>query len=87
MVDIFWLEQRQEEVPENNDWLSREELSVLSRLVFSKRRTDWLLGRWTAKSAFALVYGMPRTNDHLAEIEIRASLSGAARVGRIRSLH
>ena len=80
MADILWLQQQQEDVPQNNDWLSPGELSVLDRLVFLKRRKEWRLGRWTAKCAFALVYGIPRNNDHLAEIEIRASVSGAPEV-------
>ena len=80
MPDVFWFEQRQEDVPENDDWLSSGELAVLSRLVFLKRRADWRLGRWTAKCAFALVHQIPRSSDHLAEIEIRASVSGAPEV-------
>lgn len=80
MTDVFWLEQWREDVPEKNDWLSPGELSVLSRLVFLKRRTEWRLGRWTAKCAFALVYGIPRSDDYLAGIGIRASVSGAPEV-------
>ena len=78
--DIFWLEQKCEDLPERNEWLATGELSVLDRLIFLKRRTEWRLGRWTAKSAFALAYGLPHRNDVLAGIEIRAAVSGMPEV-------
>lgn len=80
MCNIFWFEQRQEDLPEKNDWLSAGELSVLSRLVFLKRRSDWRLGRWTAKCAFALLHRIPRSKHLLAQIEIRASVSGSPEI-------
>lgn len=76
MSDIYWLEQRQEDPPEKNDWLGPAELSVLSRLVFLKRRAEWRLGRWTAKCAFALICHIPRTSDVLTQIEVRSATSG-----------
>lgn len=48
---IFWLTQSLLDVPEHDDWLSHRERALLSRMRFPKRRTEWRLGRWTAKCA------------------------------------
>jgi len=80
MSDIFWLQQRQGELPEADEWLSPEELAVLSRMVVPKRKAEWRLGRWTAKCAFALLHRIPRDNNCLAEIQIRASALGSPEV-------
>ena len=77
MAEIYWLEQRQDDLPEINHWLSAREMSVLNSLVFLKRKADWRLGRWTAKCAFAHIHRIPITPHVLAQIEIRAAASGA----------
>jgi hypothetical protein len=77
---IYWLQQRQENLPEKNNWLGPGELLILNSLLFLKRRTEWRLGRWTAKCAFARMHGMPLIADVLAHIEIRAAASGAPQV-------
>ena len=77
LVDTCWLEQQEADVPAGEDWLSRREAAVLSNLHFPKRRSDWRLGRWTAKCAIAAhlaIGGDPRA---LARIEVLASASGA----------
>jgi 4'-phosphopantetheinyl transferase len=45
---------------------------VLARLVVAKRRSDWRLGRWTAKSLVAAVLGVP-----VSSVEVRAAGDGA----------
>lgn len=45
---IHWLTQTLTEVPAD-DYLTDVELARLQELKTDKRRTDWLLGRWTAK--------------------------------------
>jgi 4'-phosphopantetheinyl transferase len=47
---------------------------------FPKRRADWLLGRWTAKNAFAICFGFPTELQALRDIEICATPSGAPEV-------
>lgn len=47
----WWLAKSHEEIPADLEWLSSEEHRHLERLRVEKRRQDWLLGRWTAKSA------------------------------------
>lgn len=79
-MSIAWLEQRQSDVPADNDWLSAEEKNCLGRLRVPKRCDDWRLGRWTAKQAVASYLRRPHDPRHLAGIEIRASDSGAPEI-------
>ena len=72
-MQVFWLEQPAAEVPEDDLWLAAAERSRLSGLRVPKRRSEWRLGRWTAKRALAGTLG-PLA---LAAIEIRAAPSGA----------
>lgn len=76
-LDVFWLEQAESDVPAGNQWLSAGEALCLSGLRFPKRRTDWRLGRWTAKRALAACLQLPTELPALANIEIRAASSGA----------
>ena len=54
-MKAYYLSRRQADVPEGTGWLAGQELAVLEGLSFPKRRSDWLLGRWTAKSALILL--------------------------------
>jgi 4'-phosphopantetheinyl transferase len=74
-VDIYWLEQGEADVPQECDWLSSGEASYLETLRFPKRRSDWRLGRWTAKLALAWRFGLELGS--LAAIEIRPDALGA----------
>jgi 4'-phosphopantetheinyl transferase len=76
----YWLEQGETDVPQTNQWLSAGELSRFEGLRFEKRRTDWRLGRWTAKRALASCLNIPDDVLSLSEIEIRAAPSGAPEV-------
>jgi 4'-phosphopantetheinyl transferase len=79
-MNVYWFEQTEANVPCGNDWLSAGEANLLHAMRFPKRRTDWLLGRWTAKNAVALCLGLPTKSHALREIEIRAATSGAPEV-------
>lgn len=79
-MDVYWLEQNVEQVPSGSEWLGASEMLQLGSLRFSKRRSDWRLGRWTAKCALAILHDHPFTPDALAQIEIRPSHSGAPEV-------
>lgn len=74
---VYWLEQREEEVPAANDWLCVSEIARLNSLRFVKRRADWRLGRWTAKRSVAAFFSWPAYGQVLERIEIRAKPSGA----------
>lgn len=77
-MNVYWLEQTDADVPPESDWLSARELVCLDRMRFAKRRSDWRLGRWTAKLLLA-VY-LNRNRRDLAEIEVLAASSGAPEV-------
>jgi 4'-phosphopantetheinyl transferase len=74
---VYWLTQAEGDVPLKNDWLCAAEIVCLNRFRFPKRRADWRLGRWTAKQAIAACLHWPTEDRVLAEIEIRATSSGA----------
>lgn len=73
MMDVFWLEQRLADVPATDEWLSPAERERLLTFRMAKRRSDWRLGRWTAKQAVANLF----SSFDLARIEIVAESSGA----------
>ncbi len=80
MMDVYWLEQTEADVPLENDWLSASEVTRVDGMRFAKRRTDWRLGRWTAKRALAVYLKLGRQAEALAEIEVRPAASGAPEV-------
>lgn len=79
-IDICWLEQTTTDVPADDQWLNAHEASRLTTMRFAKRRTDWRLGRWTAKGALAAYLHLPSDPRSLANIEIRSASSGAPEV-------
>jgi len=80
LIDIHWLEQRDVDLPRDDDWLSPKELARLAGLRIPKRRADWVLGRWTAKRAVAAYLGEARVGQALSAIEIHPAASGAPEV-------
>jgi 4'-phosphopantetheinyl transferase len=79
-MEVYWLEQSEANLPTADDWLSPNESARLSMMRIAKRRSDWRLGRWTAKNALAsyLLYSkIPADPQVLASIEIRPAASGA----------
>ncbi len=52
-MTVHYLTQLRADLPRDASWLSPAESCVLQGFRFEKRRQDWLLGRWTAKSALA----------------------------------
>ena len=80
MTRTCWLEQTEAEVAAGNDWLSEGESHRLSDMRFAKRRSEWRLGRWTAKRAVAAWLHWPGDARSLARIEIRSAPSGAPEV-------
>jgi len=76
-MQVYWLEQKTENVPPMDDWLSAGETVSLNGFRFAKRRADWRLGRWTAKHAVASFLNLPAYPQALANVEIRPAPSGA----------
>ena len=79
-MQVYLLQQREEDVPESNDWLGERERDHVRTLTFLKRRADWRLGRWAAKCAIASLQSIPLHADLLASIEICPLASGAPQV-------
>ena len=77
---VRWNERSLADVSARDDWLSPWERSHLSTLRIPKRRTDWRLGRWTAKHAVIAYLGLPDTEQTLASICIQPENSGAPEV-------
>ncbi len=78
--EVFWMERREPEVPEDDLWLGERELAKLATLRFAKRRNDWRLGRWTAKCALAAHLNRTHTRETLREIEVLAGGDGSPEV-------
>ncbi len=72
---IFYLEQRMTDLSDGDDWLSSAERLILNSFQVAKRRSDWRLGRWTAKRAISAYLGWSK--EQLRDIEIRSLPSGA----------
>ena len=70
-----WLLDAAAHLPNDDAWLTPAERAHLVALRVQRRRTDWRLGRWTAKCAVALVDG--RDDLTLDRIAIIATESGA----------
>ncbi len=75
-----WLACAEHEVPADLGWLSERELARLGQLRFTKRRTEFLLRRWTGKRAVSTALGAAVDVSHrsaLARIEMLNHPSGA----------
>lgn len=79
-VKIFWLKQSLQDIPDNREWLHNSEKKVLSGFKFSKKRNDWLLGRWTAKNAVKHFLGATHPGLSHTSVEIIAAEDGAPEV-------
>ena len=75
--DLRWFEQSDADVPGGNDWLHPAEVLRMTAMRFAKRRSDWRLGRWTAKRAIAAYFDGVYSPD---EIEIHSGEFGRPEV-------
>ena len=83
-AEPHWLQQSEEDVSTCDDWLSGDEAIVLRGLRFAKRRSDWRLGRWTAKCAVAAYLKLPTAPaslDPRCAASARASIAVCRRTG------
>lgn len=77
MDGLWWLSQGMADAPAHDEWLGPREAAYVASLRFPKRRTEFRLGRWTAKSAIALVLGRERSPQGLRAITIDRASDGA----------
>jgi 4'-phosphopantetheinyl transferase len=73
--DLLCIAQISEQIPQNDNWLSGEELNIYAGFRIPKRRAEWRLGRWTAKRAICAFLKLE--DGALPELEIRAAADGA----------
>lgn len=74
---VFWLFQAAADVPATDYWLTSDETDVMSTLQFEKRRSEWRLGRWTAKQALISCMANRGIEVPNQDIEIRSASDGA----------
>lgn len=73
-ADVRYLKRCRADLPRNQGWLAPPESRVLQTLQVPKRRDDWLLGRWTVKSALRRFPGL---REHRPEDwQVMAEASG-----------
>ena len=60
---MWWLARGEEHLPGDRSWLSWGEADYVDGKRFTKRRTEFLVARWTAKQALAQVLSTPLTLD------------------------
>jgi 4'-phosphopantetheinyl transferase len=72
MTALGWLTRSLADVPRDDDWMSRRERAALTRFGIEKRRSDWRLGRFAAKTAAASWLGVES-----ARVEVLAASDGA----------
>ena len=72
MAPPGWLSRCLADVPAGEDWLGIAERRVLGELHMERRRSDWRLGRWTAKAAVGMWLSVPP-----GRVEIHAAPDGA----------
>ena len=77
MTTVSWLLQTADDLPPHQEWLSPAENERLAGLEVSKRRREWLLGRWTAKRALAAYRPATLGKRSLSHLEIRSAADGA----------
>ena len=78
MEGVRWLSQGEALVPADDlSWLSATEHQRLARMRYTKRRVEYLLGRWTAKLAVAAVEGLPTGPSALSTVEVMPAPDGA----------
>ena len=75
---LRWHSLGERSLPEARDWLAAGELERVSAMRFTKRQGEWLLARWTAKQALAVVLGVADDPASLARLEIRTIIGGEA---------
>ncbi len=76
-MGLCWLSQGMDDVPADGAWLSPREAAWVARMRFPKRRSEFRLGRWTAKKALALYLGRDASAGALLSIEIGRAPDGA----------
>lgn len=73
----WWLARGELSTPPGEGWLTLAEAALVPSLRFRKRRTEYLLRRWTGKQAVAAVLGLPGDERTAARIEVGSRPDGS----------
>jgi 4'-phosphopantetheinyl transferase len=74
---MWWVARGEDRLPLDLHWLTPAEATYADGLRYTKRRTEYLLRRLTAKHAVAAVLGLPTEPATLTRVEVRNRSSGA----------
>jgi 4'-phosphopantetheinyl transferase len=74
---VRWMARGEHEVPPGDAWLTPRERERAAAIRFTKRRTEYLLRRWTGKQAVAAAAGLSRDVPSLARVEVANGPTGA----------
>jgi 4'-phosphopantetheinyl transferase len=76
---LQWHSAGEEEIPAGLEWLSPRERERAGKMRYAKRRTDFLLGRFTAKAALVAALGLAAPGDleALSRVDIGNAADGA----------
>ena len=78
MQPSLWHSVGEADLPSGREWLSPDDLRRVTSMHFTKRRTEWLLARWTGKQVLAAALSLPSDPASLAGIEIATIIGGDA---------
>ncbi len=76
-AQVGWHACGEHEMPAHERWLAPQELEIAGRMRFAKRRSEFLLARFTAKSAVAERMAWPREPETLSRIRVTHRKGGA----------
>jgi 4'-phosphopantetheinyl transferase len=77
---VYWFSQDLSNNSGTNDWFSEREKAILEKLQFTKRRSDWRLGRFTAKEMIVRFLQKQNEAVQFHEIEILPEADGSPKV-------
>jgi 4'-phosphopantetheinyl transferase len=77
--EALWYSAGEHEFETERGWLTELETERAGSMRFTKRRNDYLLGRYTSKRAVAAALGLPGGNASLRRIEVKNRMSGPER--------
>lgn len=72
-----WMARGEQGIPVGTAWLNEAEAARAGKMRYTKRRTEYLLRRWTGKCAVAAVVGMGQDDADLAQIAVLNRPTGA----------
>lgn len=77
MTSPRWLARGEDDVSSDPGWLSARERERAEGMRYRKRRSEFVLARWTAKHALSAALDLPVSIESFADIEVRPRSTGA----------